>query len=321
MGNSLKLSVEALRAQHETWAPRAREHQEEREQLFSDLQRDLRDARRKRLIARSAATQDHPPTPDAVLGEVSRAIHVGHLIVDSQRKRASRHAAWYWDEYEKIQRLVDKIAQSPIVPKQDVRVSFYTSSEFRCEHGRYRKDCAELGEWVAIYQAEPKRHQRLGALLRKKGVDSDCQRPGDFCARDFQGGQPALVEGSSKTAHRYVVVESAEPMPEPPPYRVGKVLPRDKTRARRGGRPISPIRYHLTETVVPRLLDAGLKVHVSCSYVARILRAYFNDPLKDAKGETDLAHLWRRLKAERALHGCSDPPPQRRVAKTARKKD
>ncbi len=189
-------------------------------------------------------------------------------MLEKQKKRMNK---WYWQQREGIESQLEKTSKSDLIRGFWWDLDFYEPGEINCPHSRRRKKCEEIhGKLVLFGELHKppgnkyfrKRLIKLLEELKGEGVDLSKHNVKDFCPPDF-------IDQSAK-------------MPLIPP----KTSP---------GRPPKRLHNYLLQTVIVRLMDAGLSLRKCCDCAQAILLYCFGD--KSAKRES-LEKEWRRLQSK-----------------------
>jgi len=186
-------------------------------------------------------------------------------VLEEQKKRMNK---WYWQQREGIERQLEKTSKSDLIRGFWWDIDFYEPGEVDCPHSRRRKKCVEIYGKLVLCEAlqKPpankyfrKRLTKLIEELKKEGVNPFKHNTRDFCPPDY----------TDRSARIPVLP------PEPSP-----------------GSPPKQLHNYLLQTVIVRLMDAGLSLRQCCDCAQAILLFCFGD--KSAQIES-LETQWRRL--------------------------
>jgi hypothetical protein len=184
--------------------------------------------------------------------------------------RSSAHATWYEKERQRVTKLLQQVAESPVVASFQSAVTYYEAADVTCQHGRNQKTCEGLYALrLTLHLLE--RHQ--ASRWVRKQVERLRQR------------EPHLPQLNDLCTPLEPVPDEA---PEPAP---GAPL----TAAAAGTRAPDDLTAYLLGTIVGRLRHAGLTVGQSCALVDRILHCCFERPDPLGTRPAVLAEQWRRL--------------------------
>jgi len=206
-----------------------------------------------------------------VLAQILAAHQLAAPLVSGKRpERSSAQATWYEKERQRVAKLLQQIADSPVVASFQATVTYYEAADVTCQHGRNQKTCEALYTLRLTLQLLAQ-HQASGWV--RKQVERLRQREphlpqlSELCA-------PLVSEPN----------EAAAPAPGIPP-----------AANRTPAGPLDDLTVYLLGTIVGRLRHVGLTVAQSCALVDRALHCCFGRP--DALGTrpTILAEQWRRL--------------------------
>ncbi|MGE3537191.1 MAG: hypothetical protein AB7N91_07085 [Candidatus Tectimicrobiota bacterium] len=243
----------------EMFAPAA--YREERQQFYADLLA-------YQSVAPLALT-DHLGL--YVLAQIVAAQQTALPLATGKRaERLDAHATWYEKERQRIAKMLQQIAESPVVSSFASAVTYYEADEVTCEHGRNQKTCEELYALCLTLQML-ERHQ--GARWVRKQVERLRQREphlpllNDLCAPLATRSEASWLTGEAAAA--------TVPPAVPPPA--------------------DELATYLLGTMVGRLRQAGLTVAQSCALVDRALCYCFGRPDPTGTRPARLAEQWRRL--------------------------
>ena len=243
----------------ETFAPVAR--REERQQFYTAIL----------ALQPSPSTTLYDDVGLFVLAQIMAAHQLATPIAAAKRpERSSAHATWYEKERQRVARLLQQIAESPVVASFQATVTYYEAADVTCQHGRNQKTCEAL--YVLRLTLQLLEQQQTSRWVRKQ-VERLRQR------------EPHLPQLNELCAPLGAVVdEAAAPVPgvSPATPAASAYTPDDLT-------------AYLLGTIVGRLRHVGLTVAQSCVLVDRALHCCFgrSDPL--GTRPTLLAEQWRHL--------------------------
>jgi hypothetical protein len=246
-------------SQIEAFAPPAR--REERQQLYADLA----------ALPSSPRITLYDDVGLFVLAQIVAAHQLSTPRASGQRpERSSPHATWYEKERQRVTRLLQQIAESPVVASFQSAVTYYEVADVTCQHGRNQKTCEGLYMLrLTLHLLE--RHQ--ASRWARKQVERLRQR------------EPHLPQLNDLCAPLEPVSDEA---PEPVPG-----APVAATAA--GMRAPDDLTAYLLGTIVARLRHVGLTVGQSCALVDRVLHCCFGRPDPLGTRVAVLAEQWRRL--------------------------
>jgi hypothetical protein len=184
--------------------------------------------------------------------------------------RASAEATWYEKERQRVTKLLQQLADSPVVASFQATVTYYEAADVTCQHGRNQKTCE------ALYAL------RLTLQLLAQHPASRWVRQQVERLRQREPHLPQLDE----------LCAPLEPIPEEAAAPVPGV-PLEATAA--GVRAPDDLTAYLLGTIVSRLRHVDLTVGQSCALVDRILHCCFGRPDPLGTRPTVLAEQWRRL--------------------------
>lgn len=206
-----------------------------------------------------------------VLAQIVAAAQVALPLPAGKRpERLDAHATWYEKERQRIAKMLQQIAESPVVASFQSTVTYYEAADVTCAHGRNQKTCEELYALRFTLQML-ERHQ--AAHWVRKHVERLRQREPhlplltDLCAPVTVVDEVPMMASASQG-------EASVPVAVPPP---------------------DDLTAYLLGTMVGRLRQVGLTVAQSCTLVDRALHCCFGrcDPL--GTRPVMLAEQWRRL--------------------------
>ena len=246
-------------SQIEAFAPPAQ--REERQQLYADLG----------ALSSASNITLYDDVSLFVLAQIVAAHQLMAPRASGQRpERASAHATWYEKERQRVTKLLQQIAESPVVASFQSAVTYYEAADVTCQHGRNQKTCE------ALYALRFTLH-----LLERHSASRWARKQ----VERLRQSEPYLPQLNDLCAPlESVPDEVSEPAPGPP-----------VTATAGGTRTPDDLTAYLLGTIVPRLRHAGLTVGQSCALVDRVLYCCFGQP--DALGTRAgvLAEQWRRL--------------------------
>lgn len=224
------------------------------------------------------ACQDAAPTSAYdhiglyVLAQIVAARQVATPLDTGKRlERLDAHASWYEKERQRIAKMLQQIAESPVVAAFQSAVQYYEAADVTCEHGRNQKTCEELYALRLTLQML-ERHQ--GARWVRRHVERLRQREPHL---------PPLNELCAPLAAPQTDTVEAAGEPLPHGAAAGPVsVPDDLT-------------TYLLGTMVGRLREAGLTVAQSCALVDRALHCCLGRPDPTGTRPAVLVEQWQRL--------------------------
>jgi hypothetical protein len=227
-----------------------------------------------------ASLQALQPAPSPTLYDDVGLFVLAHILAAHQLatplpsgkrpERASAHATWYEKERQRIARMLQQIADSPVVASFQAAVAYYDAADVTCQHGRNQKTCEALYALRLTLQLLD-RHQ--ASRWVRKQVERIRQR------------EPHLPQLSELCMPLVSDPgEAAEPAPDVAP--VAEQTP--------VGTP-DDLTAYLLGTMVSRLRHAGLTVAQSCALVDHALQYCFGRPDPLGTRAALLAEQWRRL--------------------------
>ena len=235
--------------------------QQERRQLYADL------------LALNPS-QETPRDEHVCLFVLAQIVAAHQLATSEAGKKASRgrsaHETWYSKERQRLAKLLQDIAESPVVASFHSTIRYYPAADVTCPHGRNQKTCD------ALYALR----LTLNLLERSPmppGVRKQVER-----LRHLEPHLPQLRE---------LCEPQGQPSQNATDHPDDAVL---ATYERRDASVDEPILY-LLGTVMNRLRQAGLSVAQSCSVVDRIVSWCFDRPDPGGTRPMHLAEHWRRL--------------------------
>src|SRR5439155_3697446 len=243
----------------ETFAPAAQ--REERQQFYATLL----------ALQPSPSTTLYDHVGLFVLAQIVAAHQLATPMAAAKRpERASAHVTWYEKERQRVTKLLQQIAESPVVASFQSAVTYYEAADVTCQHGRNQKTCEALYMLrLTLHLLE--RHQ--ASRWARKQVERLRQR------------EPHLPQLNDLCA-------PLEPGPDEVPESAPGI-PVTATAA--GTRAPDDLTAYLLGTIVARLRHAGLTVGQSCALVDRVLHCCFGRPDPLGTRAAVLAEQWRRL--------------------------
>jgi len=235
----------------------------------------VQQAERQQFYATLLALQ---PSPSTTLYDEVGLFVCAHILAAHQLsaapaagkrgQRTSAQATWYAKERQRVAKLLQQIAESPVVASFQATVSYYDAADVTCQHGRNQKTCE------ALYAL------RLTLQLLERHQASSWVRKQVERLRQREPHLPPLHE---------LCAPLAPASDEAPAHDVPPV-----TAAPAAGAP-DDLTAYLLGTIVSRLRQAGLTVAQSCAVVDCALHCCFgrSDPL--GTRPTMLAEQWRHL--------------------------
>lgn len=246
-------------SQIETFAPAAQ--REARQQLYADIG----------ALPSPPSVTLYDDVGLFVLAQIVAAHQLRAPRVSGQHpERSNAHATWYEKERQRVAKLLQQVAESPVVASFQSAVTYYDAADVTCQHGRNQKTCE------ALYMLRLTLHLlewHQAARWARKQVERLRQR------------EPHLPQLNDLCAPLEPVPdETPEPAPGTPvaAAAAGMHAPDDLT-------------AYLLGTIVARLRHAGLTVSQSCALVDRVLRCCFGRPDPLGTRAAVLAEQWRRL--------------------------
>lgn len=251
------LVLQWFTSQIETFAPATQ--RAERQQLYADIG----------ALPSSPSITLYDDVSLFVFAQIVAARQLMAPRASGQRpERSSAHATWYEKERQRVAKLLQQIAESPVVASFQSAVTYYEAFDVTCQHGRNQKTCETLYMLrFTLHLLE--RHQ--ASRWARKQVERLRQR------------EPHLPQLNDLCAPlEPVPAEAPEPAPGTSDASTTSGAPDDLT-------------AYLLGTIVARLRHAGLTVGQSCALVDRVLHCCFgrSDPLGTRAAV--LAEQWRRL--------------------------
>lgn len=206
-----------------------------------------------------------------VLAQIVAAHQLASPMAAGKRpERASAQATWYEKERQRVAKLLQQLAESPVVASFQATVTYYEATDVTCQHGRNQKTCEAL--YALRLTLQLLEQQQTSRWVRKQ-VERLRQR------------EPHLPQLNALCAPLGAVADDmAAPVPG-----VALEAPAASTPAP------DDLTAYLLGTIVGRLRHVGLTVAQSCALVDRALHCCFgrSDPLGTRPAL--LAEQWRRL--------------------------
>src|SRR5262245_45129374 len=117
----------------ETFAPAAQ--REERQQFYTALL----------ALQPSSNTTFYDDVGLFVLTQIMAAHQLATPTAAVKRaERSSAHVTWYAKERQRVAKLLQQIAESPVVASFQSTVTYYEAADVTCQHGRNQKTCEAL---------------------------------------------------------------------------------------------------------------------------------------------------------------------------------
>ena len=185
-------------------------------------------------------------------------------------ERSSAQATWYEKERQRVARLLQQVAESPVVISLQATVAYYEAADVTCQHGRNQKTCE------ALYAL------RLTLQLLDRHPASRWVRKQVERLRQHEPHLPQL----------YDLCAPLTPMPEET-FAPTADVPLEVPPA--GVRAPDDLTAYLLGTIVGRLRHVGQTVGQSCALVDRILHCCFGRPDPLGTRPAVLAEQWRHL--------------------------
>jgi len=243
----------------ETFAPAAQ--REERQQFYATLL----------ALQPSPSTTLYDDVGLFVLAQIMAAHQLATPMAAAKRpERSSAHVTWYEKERQRVAKLLQQIAESPVVATFQATLTYYDAADVTCQHGRNQKTCEAL--YALRLTLQLLAQQQTSRWVRKQ-VERLRQR------------EPHLPQLNELCAPLGALAdEVAAPVSglAPEALAASAQAPDDLT-------------AYLLGTMVGRLRHVGLTVAQSCALVDRALHCCFGraDPL--GTRPTLLAEHWRHL--------------------------
>ena len=117
----------------ETFAPAAQ--REERQQFYATLL----------ALQPSPSTTLYDDVGLFVLAQIMAAHQLATPMAAAKRpERSSAHVTWYEKERQRVAKLLQQIAESPVVATFQATLTYYDAADVTCQHGRNQKTCEAL---------------------------------------------------------------------------------------------------------------------------------------------------------------------------------
>src|SRR5262245_54752108 len=203
-------------------------------------------------------------------------------VAAAQRaERSSAHDTWYTKERQRVAKMLQQIAESPVVDSFQSTVTYYEAADVTCQHGRNQKTCEALYvlrlTLQLLDQQQPSRWVRK-QVERLRQREPHLPQFNELCA---PLGRPSACADAVAPA---VADETAAPVLDVSP----------KTAAAAAHAP-DDLTAYLLGTMVGRLRHVGLTVAQSCALVDRALHCCFGRPDPVGTRPAILAEQWRHL--------------------------
>ena len=205
-----------------------------------------------------------------VLAQIVAAHQLATPVATGKRpERSSAHATWYEKERQRLAKLQQQIAESPIVASFQATVTYYEAADVTCQHGRNQKTCEAL--YALRLTLQLLERQQMSHWVRKQVERLRQREPhlpqlNELCAPLGETADEAAAPG----------------LPGAPPEAAAVPAPDDLT-------------VYLLGTIVGRLRHVGLTVAQSCALVDRAVHCCFGRPDPFGTRPALLAEQWRRL--------------------------
>jgi hypothetical protein len=254
----------------ETFAPAAQ--REERQQFYATI----------------LALQPSPNTTlydDVGLFALAQIVAAHQLATPTaaakRPERSSAHVTWYAKERQRVAKLLQQIAESPVVATWQTTLTYYEAADVTCQHGRNQKTCEAL--YALRLTLQLLEHQQTSHWVRKQ-VERLRQREPHLPQLNELCAPLGRAAPCADTVAPALADEAATPVSglAPAVLATSAQAPDDLT-------------AYLLGTIVGRLRHVGLTVAQSCALVDRALYCCFGraDPLGTRPAL--LAEHWRRL--------------------------
>ena len=241
----------------ETFAPAAQ--REERQQFYATIL----------ALQPSPSTTLYDDVGLFVLAQIMAAHQLATPTAAAKRpERSSAHITWYEKERQRVAKLQQQIAESPVVATFQATLTYYDAADVTCQHGRNQKTCEAL--YALRLTLQLLAQQQTSRLVRKQVERLRQREPhlpqlNELCAPLAALADEATVPGLAPEA----LAASAQALDDLTAYLLG--------------------------TIVGRLRHVGLTVAQSCALVDRALHYCFGRPDPLGTRPTLLAEHWRRL--------------------------
>jgi hypothetical protein len=222
-----------------------------------------------------------------VLAQIMAAHQLATPMAAGKRpERSSAHTTWYAKERQRVAKLLQQIAESPVVASFQSAVTYYEAADVTCQHGRNQKTCEAL--YVLRLTLQLLEQQQTSRWVRKQ-VERLRQREPSLPQLNELCAPLGRVTPCADTVAPVVADEIAAP--------VSGVSP--ETAATAAHAP-DDLTAYLLGTMVGRLRHVGLTVAQSCALVDRALHCCFGRPDPLGTRPAILAEQWRRLNRQMA---------------------
>lgn len=206
-----------------------------------------------------------------VLAQIMAAHQLATPMATGKRpERSSAHATWYQKERQRVAKILQQIAESPVVALLQSTVTYYEAADVTCQHGRNQKTCEELYALRLTLQL-------LERQQTSRGVRKQVER-----LRQREPHLPQLNELCAPLAAVADEAAASAPGVAPESPATAAHAPDDLT-------------VYLLGTIVGHLRHMGLTVAQSCDLVDRALHCCFGRPDPPGTRPALLAEQWRRL--------------------------
>jgi hypothetical protein len=205
-----------------------------------------------------------------VLAQVMAAQQLTTPAAGRSSRGRKAHETWYSKERQRIARMLQQIAESPVVSSFQSQVRYYSAEEVTCPHGRNQKTCESLyalGLTLQLLERYPPNPSARKYIERLRHLTPHLPPLSDLCTP-----QAHVLDETPATSVN-LLSEAA-------------------------GAPVAPLddrALYLLGTVVSRLRQAGLTVGQSCALVDRLLSECFGQVDPTGTRPALLAEQWRRL--------------------------
>lgn len=206
-----------------------------------------------------------------VLAQIVAAHQLAMPLATAKRpERSSAHTTWYEKERQRVTKLLQQIAESPVVASFQATATYYDAADVTCQHGRNQKTCEAL--YALRLTLQLLEQQQASRLVRKQ-------------VERLRQCEPHLPQLNELCAPLNAATDEAvAPVPgvSPEPPVASAPVPDDLT-------------VYLLGTMVGRLRHVGLTVAQSCALVDRALHCCFGRPDPLGTRPALLAEQWRRV--------------------------
>ena len=227
-----------------------------------------------------------------VLAQIMAAHQLATPTAAAKRpERSSAHVTWYEKERQRVAKLQQQIAESPVVATFQATLTYYDAADVTCQHGRNQKTCEALYALRLTLQLLAQQQTSRGVrqqVERLRQREPHLPQLNELCAPLGRAapeiGPYRLPDFHADTVAPALADEVAAPVSglAPEALTASASAPDDLT-------------AYLLGTMVGRLRHVGLTVAQSCALVDRALDCCFgrSDPL--GTRPTLLAEHWRHL--------------------------